>query len=213
MHASGVEWERLARDLGLPPERAAAVGADLRARYAEPQRAYHTLDHIAQVLDTVDDLVGAGEPVADLGAVRVAAWFHDAVYVPGAPGNERASGELAVRVLRPLGVDAGRLAAVAALIGDTADHVARSPDARVLVDADLAILAADPHVYDAYAAAVRAEYAAVDDAAWRTGRAAFLGAFLARPALFVTPTLRRRAEAAARRNLAAERERLLTMGP
>lgn len=190
----------------------APIEADLTRRYGEPHRTYHTLAHVEQVLATVDDLVAAGEPVGDLHAVRLAAWFHDAVYVPGARDNERASAELAVRALRPLGLEAGRLAAIADLIADTADHLPRSPDAAVLVDADLAILAADPPAYQAYAAAVRAEYAAVPDGAWRAGRAAFLGGLLARPALFATPTMRERAEAAARRNLAAERDRLLSMG-
>jgi predicted metal-dependent HD superfamily phosphohydrolase len=188
------------------------VAAALAPRYREAHRAYHTLAHIRQVLATVSDLVAAGEPVADLTAVRLAAWFHDAIYVPGARDNERASAELAVRTLGPLGLDPARLSAIAALILDTADHVPRSPDARVLIDADLAILAAGPLSYDAYAAAVRAEYAAVTDEAWCAGRAAFLGGLLARPALFVTPTMRARAEGAARRNLAAERDRLLTMG-
>src|SRR5581483_2616535 len=33
---------------------AAEAFADLAARYAEPQRAYHTLEHIEAVLDTLD---------------------------------------------------------------------------------------------------------------------------------------------------------------
>jgi len=46
--------------------------------------------------------------------------------------------------------------------------------------------------------------AAVPEPAWRTGRGAFLQGLLARPALYATATMRRRAEAAARRNLARE---------
>ena len=71
----------------------------------------------------------------------------------------------------------------------TAAHDPTSPDEAVLCDADLAVLAADPATYTAYATGVRAEYAHVDDAAWRAGRAAVLRAFLDRPVLFHTAAM------------------------
>ena len=61
--------------------------------------------------------------------------------------------------------------------------------AAVLLDADLAILGADPAAYRAYATGVRVEYAHVPDDAWRTGRAAVLDHFLARDRLFLTDTM------------------------
>ena len=72
-----------------------------------------------------------------------------------------------------------------------------------MCDADLAVLAADPATYTAYAIGVRAEYAHIDEAGWRTGRAAVLRAFLARPVLFHTAAMAGR-DAAARANLTAE---------
>ncbi len=47
-------------------------------------------------------------------------------------------------------------------------------DTAILLDADLAILGADPAAYSAYVAGVRSEYRHVDDDDWRTGRAAVL---------------------------------------
>ena len=62
------------------------------------------------------------------------------------------------------------------------------------IEADLAILGADPSDYDAYVNGVRAEYAHVPDAAWRTGRSAVLEGLLASPTL----TARARASPASR---------------
>ena len=62
--------------------------------------------------------------------------------------------------------------------------------------------APDPAQFDAYEAAVRREYAWVDDPAWRSGRATVLKRFLDLPAIFKTDTFRRLFEAAARDNIA-----------
>lgn len=52
---------------------------NLLTRWQEPQRHYHTLAHLTAVLDHVDVLE---ECAADPDVVRLAAWFHDAVYLP-----------------------------------------------------------------------------------------------------------------------------------
>ena len=64
----------------------------------------------------------------------------------------------------------------------------------MLVEADLAILGAEPADYSAYVAGVRAEYAHVTDSEWSTGRSAVLQHLLQNPAL----------SARARANLTAE---------
>lgn len=202
-------WQALAREVGASAGAAARDGRTLAARYAEPQRAYHTLEHVAAVLAWLDRLVAAGERVEDLWALRAAAWFHDAVYDPAAGDNEEASAALAEQVLARWGVAAPRRERVAALVLLTAHHdparAAGVPpaDAAVMADADLAVLAATPGRYDAYARAVRQEYAHLDDATFGAGRAAFCEAMLARPRLFHTAAMAT-AEATARANLERE---------
>jgi predicted metal-dependent HD superfamily phosphohydrolase len=77
-------------------------------------------------------------------------------------------------------------------------------DAALIADIDLAILAADPMPYRAYAAAIRAEYSFVPEIAFRPGRAAILQGLLNRPRLYFNPAAHARFDAAARKNLAAE---------
>lgn len=181
---------------------ASAALASLLGRYREPQRRYHGLTHVLRVLRTIDELVAA-VPVADATAIRLAAWYHDAIYDPTAPGNEAASARLAEQSLAALGVEGERIARVRRLVLATAGHEPADTDEAVLVDADLAVLGADPATYTAYALGVRQEYAHVDDQAWRAGRAAVLRSLLHRPAIFTTAPMRER-EARARANVTAE---------
>jgi predicted metal-dependent HD superfamily phosphohydrolase len=97
---------------------------------------------------------------------------------------------------------------VAALIRATAGHLhdgaAESGDASLLLDADLAILGADPGAYQAYVNGVRAEYDHVDDDQWMQGRTAVLRHFLDRSRLFVTEHMVDALEHRARANIEAE---------
>ncbi|XRQ04445.1 HD domain-containing protein [Actinomadura welshii] len=179
------------------------IGTELDKRYGEPHRRYHTRDHLAAVLDLVDELAGhAAAP----GLVRLAAWFHDAVYDPERADNEERSARLAARMLADTDLREPDIEQVVRLIELTATHAPDQDDrdGQVLCDADLAILGADPDTYAAYTAAVREEYAFVPDEFFRAGRAEVLNGLLALPRLFHTPPARERFEERARENMQAE---------
>lgn len=178
------------------------------ARHREPHRRYHTATHVRWVLRHVDSLA-ATEPVTHHAGVVAAAFYHDAIYDPARSDNEHLSAELARRDLGSLGWVEDRVVRVAAMIEATAHVGARSPtlpdvDTAVLLDADLAVLGADPAAYSTYVAGVRQEYGHVDDPSWRAGRGAVITQFLARDQIYATPTGRGRWEAHARANLTAE---------
>jgi predicted metal-dependent HD superfamily phosphohydrolase len=201
-------WLRTAARVGARGD-VAGSGANLLVRYADAGRHYHDLTHLDEVLRNVDDLaVAARAP----DVVRLAAWFHDAIYDPRAPDNEERSALLAETMLAALRVDGPVVAEVARLVRLTADHAVADddPDGAVLCDADLAILAADGARYATYVAGVRAEFAHVPDDAFAHGRAAVLRALMAQPSLFRTPSARVSWEAAARANVTAELARLTT---
>jgi predicted metal-dependent HD superfamily phosphohydrolase len=198
-------WHDAVRGAGAtaPDDEIAAAGRALSDRWAEPHRRYHTTSHLQTVLSNVDTLA---PQAADPDLVRLAAWFHDAVYDPRASDNEEASAELAAGVLGRLGVPAENVAEVRRLVLVTAGH-AVDPDDRngaVLCDADLAILAGSAEAYDAYAAAVRQEYAHVPDELFRVGRATVLRQLLELPSLYrIMPGWEPRARANLERELAA----------
>jgi len=206
MSSLALRWRR-ALPVGVDPAAADRAAADLIGRWAQSHRHHHGLGHLVAVLAVVD--AHAGE-AADPDAVRLAAWFHDAVYEPTRDDNEPASAALAAAALPPLGVSGERVAEVHRLVLLTAGHdpVPGDPDGALLCDADLAILAAPAATYATYARNIRREYAHVPEDAFRLGRAAVLTRLLALPALFHVPILRDRWESAARSNLENELRRL-----
>lgn len=190
--------------------------ADLLGRWREPHRHHHGERHLTEVLDAIGLLAASDadpdtatntdiDTDTDIEAVDLAAWFHDAVYA-GRPDDEERSAELARERLAAAGASDLLVAEVVRLVLLTRTHDPAPGDVNgaVLCDADLSVLGAAPPRYAEYVADVRAEYAHVDDAGWRTGRAEVLRHLLGLDPLFRTAAGRDRWERAARSNLAAE---------
>jgi len=181
-----------------------AVRDELIARYSEPHRRYHTMTHIEDCLAQV----AASTDMDDhqRGLMDAAIWFHDAVYDATRTDNEAESAKLAADRLAAEGAPQSFIDEVVRLILLTAGHAVQAGDvlgAR-LVSIDLSILGAEADRYDAYAAAIREEYAHVPEPLYRAGRAAILGRFLDSEALFTDPLWAERYETRARVNLGRE---------
>jgi predicted metal-dependent HD superfamily phosphohydrolase len=193
--------ELLARWNGTLPGQA-EIGQNLIMRYHEPHRHYHTTRHLLNMLTMIDQLADDH----DLFLVRLAAWYHDAVYaIPaGQVSNEEASARLALRQLSRVGLEQEDLNQVARLVRLTETHLPgpRDPEGELLCDADLAILASNPGDYADYVAAVRAEYADVPEEEFLAGRLSALIPFVDRE-IFRTAKGRQLTDAA-RANLATE---------
>ena len=183
--------------------------------WTEPHRAYHTLQHLAEMLAALDELVTAGELApSHLPVAVVAAAYHDLAYDPrAAPGsNEHRSATWARDHLHRLGAGEPDVDDVEALVLLTIDHDPDSLDGldhrgrlcASFSDADLWILSAPPARYAAYRHQVRTEYAHVPGEIFRTGRATVLQALLDRPAVYATGHARGTWEPRARANVAAE---------
>ncbi|MEI2730853.1 MAG: hypothetical protein V9G08_02390 [Dermatophilaceae bacterium] len=217
-------WIRDLAQLGphANPDAVQAIAAELLGRWAEPHRRYHRTRHLVEVFWAVGELVDvAAIDTRDGVLARVAGWFHDAVYDPGAPpgANEAASARLADQRLGALAVAPADVATVSALVLLTAAHEpTSSTGADRLVrsafhDADLWILCAETARFDEYCAQVREEYAHVPEAAYRAGRSAILGEFARRPRLYATDHAHVHWEPSARVNLDRELARLAPENP
>jgi predicted metal-dependent HD superfamily phosphohydrolase len=172
---------------------------DLVAAYAAPNRYYHNLGHIEDCLGLlagVDDL-----SAADRDILTEAIWWHDVVYDPTRSDNEELSAQLAEQhVAAELRHDVGRL------IRLTRTHRVEPGDrlGAILISIDLSILGAEPSRYDAYAAAIRKEFAHVPEDDYRAGRSAVLSRFAAQPVIFPDAGFARIYDRQARDNLARE---------
>jgi predicted metal-dependent HD superfamily phosphohydrolase len=169
MAQARVAFELVASQWGAAAEAVEAAYADVVARYEEPHRHYHTLEHIEEVLERVNGT-----------EVELAAWYHDVIYDTSASDSEARSAAYAAEVLARLEAPAAVISEVQRLILLTAGHTAADHDVNgsMLIRADLSILSAKPSRYDRYARDVRAEYAHIDDESWRAGRTAVLQSLL-----------------------------------
>jgi len=167
--------------------------------YREPQRKYHTLQHLAECLALFDRYQHLAIHPHE---VEIALWFHDAIYEVRAGDNEARSADWARASLRDAGVANEACERVHEHVLATR-HAALpiGQDQALLVDIDLSILGAPEARFDEYEAQVRAEYGWVPDFLFKRKRREILAEFLARAVLYSTPALRDALESAARKNL------------
>lgn len=183
----------------------------LKARYQEPQRAYHTWEHIEALLRHFND---AAHLLDNPTSVLWALYWHDAIYDPKRPDNELVSAEL-LREEAKGTLSEAQLSLAALIIEATARHqLPEGLDDQALsdiahfLDMDLSILGAKEDVFDAYEDQIRFEYSFVPIAAYKAARANILQGFLARENLYFTDRFRSQWEAKARDNLARSIKRL-----
>lgn len=187
-------WKAL--NLAPPP----GLCEQLLRAWDEPQRHYHTLQHLTECLALFDTLRAHAEQPAD---IELALWFHDAIYDVQGHDNEARSAQWAMEALAAGGVDAARCQRVHDLIMATC-HTAlpASPDQALLVDIDLTILGAAAARFAEYTRQISAEYAWVPPEMYAVKRRAVLQGFLAREHIYSTPAVAQRLEQHARANLA-----------
>jgi predicted metal-dependent HD superfamily phosphohydrolase len=192
-------WQRAWHALSLPAP--AAPLPRLLDSYREPQRHYHTLQHLDECLAHLDSAWTQAERP---GEVALALWFHDAIYDVRGHDNEAQSAGWARRALQEAGAPDDAAMRVHALVMATRHDAAPKEgerDAQLLVDIDLAILGAPPARFAEYERQIRAEYAWVPALVFNARRRALLAGFLARQPLYLSAHFRHALQARARRNL------------
>lgn len=196
-------WQHTLQPFGVDQVAAEKAFNSLVAAYSSPGRYYHTLKHIDHVLSTIQILQGYTN---NLAAVQLAAWFHDVVYDTKAQDNEERSADYAFELLSNLDISESTIATVTHLILNTKDHQAAVDDcdSQVLLDADLAIFAANPVEYAEYTYAIRQEYGWMAETEYITGRRQVLERFAQRSHVYFTPLMSEFAEPSARGNIQGE---------
>ncbi|QGW83218.1 HD domain-containing protein [Variovorax paradoxus] len=177
-----------------------ALCIELQRRYCEPQRRYHTMQHLGECLAWFEQQKDLAERP---GEVALALWFHDAIYDVHAHDNEARSADWARSAMLEQGAPKEAAERVHALVMATRHNaVPEGRDAELLIDIDLSILGAERARFDEYERQVHAEYAFVPDEIRRPRRREILQRFLEREAIYTTPQMHALLEARARANLA-----------
>jgi len=178
----------------------------LMAAYSEPQRRYHTPQHLDECFTMFEELRSVAEHPEE---VEFALWFHDAIYDTKQQDNEAKSAEWAREVALDHNLQPDVAERIHRLIMITRhDREPHDPDEKVIVDVDLSILGSSSERFDEYEAQIREEYGWVPGFIFRAKREKILTRFTARAAIFNTPKFVEAYEAQARSNL----ERALQRG-
>ena len=196
-------WQQCWQNLPIDSFAADRIFQLLIEAYSQPNRYYHNLTHIDRVLSTIFRFSATlNDPLA----VYLAAWFHDFVYEPQASDNELQSAIAATELLTSIGVERDSIDRISDLILATQGHQIdpHDPDRCIFLDADLAILGAEPAEYDIYQRSIHHEYNWVTEDAYRTGRIRVLASFLQRDRLYHTDLLFNELESTARNNITTE---------
>ncbi|UTW56703.1 hypothetical protein [Kordiimonas sp. SCSIO 12610] len=179
------------------------IFSDLFDAYSSPSRHYHGLRHIEAMLE---DLERAKQLTTNN---FLATWFHDAVYIAGAPDNEKKSADWAADSMAALDIHIADIKIVHKRILATKEHKPLGDlESDSFLDADMTILGTPPDVYARYASNVRKEFAFVPDEMFAKGRSDFIRTTLNTPRIYYTHHFYDRYEAQARKNLQAELTRL-----
>lgn len=208
-------WLRACREAGATASDAEIehLGRQLIAHWREPSRRFHTLRHVVEVLSRVDELAEETHAPA---LVRIAAWYHGAVFCPGGDPNNRpgedklSSAALAKKQLPAIGLAPEDVERVSQLVSALHRHVALDPadvDAAVLSDADIAVLAVEPQRYATYLKTLREEYAHLPLGEYLAARVSIITALLSRRRIFRSPR-GSQWEETARQNLQLELHRV-----
>ena len=174
--------------------------------YASPDRHYHTLAHLQQMLN---ELLLVKEQTEDWNTLFFSLCYHDVVYDAVhnmvAHDNEERSADVAENALKQLGYPAEKIGKCREQILATKGHLA-SPDkdTNFLTDADICILGQSWEVYAAYKQNIRKEYQIYPDRLFYAGRKKMLEQFLRMEPLFKTAHFQHLYEQEAKANLRKE---------
>jgi predicted metal-dependent HD superfamily phosphohydrolase len=192
------QWQEMWARLGSPlPED--ALFHDLTARYREPHRKYHTVQHLEECFEKLREIRSDAERAEE---VELALWFHDAIYDVKRQDNEARSADWARSTVLAASLPAECAQRVHALVMATRHNaMPEGIDQQILIDVDLSILGSRSERFDEYERQIREEYSWVPGIVFRAKRRNILKEFLKRPTIFNTARFITSYESQARENL------------
>jgi len=168
--------------------------ASIISLYCGPDRHYHTMDHINDMLK--------GAAAANASALQMwAILFHDVIYNATRTDNEERSADMAVEYLSGV-LSAEDLETVKQIILSTKLHEPLVPEAALVSDLDLCPLAIPPEDFERNRWLIREEFKHLTKEAYMQGTHHFAEGLLAKEHIYLLPEFRDLHEANARRNLA-----------
>jgi len=153
-----------------------ACNLNIAMHYKEPQRHYHTVQHIEECLVCLDEFKSLARSLEE---VRMALLMHDLIYDPRKKNNEKLSADYTQKLMTDVGVNAQSCVRVYKHIMATVTHsFVDDSDTCLVMDIDMLILAAELSRLEEYENQIRKEYSHVPGFIYRVKRKMVLRNFL-----------------------------------
>lgn len=169
--------------------------------YDNPNRHYHNLKHIEDLITQIEQLSLSANDKAIL--INVAL-FHDVIYNAGRKDNEQKSAEFAGFWLSKLNMGTIESEIICDIIRSTNTHQSSDLLTQLFLDIDLSILGGNEENYQEYTAQIRKEHIQIPNFLYKIGRKRFLKQMLSRKVIFATTEYFEAFENNARKNLKNE---------
>src|SRR5688572_10478198 len=168
--------------LGSRHDNAERMWNEIASKYRETKRHYHTLQHLEHMFLNILEVKNE---INDWQSVIFSIAFHDVIYDQLRNDNEERSAAFAETRLSRAGSPISQVEKCKEQILATKTHQpSGDTDTNYFIDADLAILGADPGGYSHYASNIRKEYSHYPDPIYKAGRKKVLMYFLRMPQIF-----------------------------
>lgn len=200
-------FNTLAENLGTNETTTQKWSDALISRYTEPQRHYHTTEHIYAMLRDLDFHLHL---IKDETTMKLAIFFHDWIYDPQGKDNELESINCFKEFAAETSLPESITTRVSEYIECTITHTLPVNDGEadndllLFLDFDLEVLSRTEADYALYAAQIRQEYSHFSEGDYCAGRIKVLEKFLERARLYFSDAFHELHEGTARENLKHE---------
>jgi predicted metal-dependent HD superfamily phosphohydrolase len=180
-------------------DESAIIHQQLMDSYSEPQRYYHTLDHIEHCLSLFDNI---SSKLKSPHALELAIWFHDVIYQPGAANNEQLSADQFMRTTKNRFDDSLRNIVYQHIMATLHLHSEMNhADTQYMVDIDLSSFGLPWPEFIHDSENLRREMAHLSNEDYCRKQSAFQQALMDRPRFFRSDYFYQNYESQARQNL------------
>jgi predicted metal-dependent HD superfamily phosphohydrolase len=194
-----------------------ALWGDIQTRYEEPQRHYHTLKHIFELVQFYEKYQASFPSAEDKFIVYISILYHDIIYDPKSKTNEEDSIIFMKDSLKPFLSDS-LIHQISYFIQCTKSHKIDLEEAKknqinsfclsLFMDLDLLILGSARTRYQEYMQQIRQEYCSYSDEQYFQGRLKVLSYFLSSEVVYQNEMIRENYETIARENIQFEIDQL-----
>jgi len=196
-------WRKLWSGSSVEDKLISETWTKIRDAYSSNGRHYHTIKHIAQMLEASEKYSGK---LQDISNIQLSVFYHDIVYVASKNDNEEQSAQMASSDLKMFHLAENEINKCILYINATKGHnvATNDMDLAYFLDFDLEKLGAPWPEYEEYTRQIRQEYKIYPKLIYNQGRKKVLKHFLALERIFKTPEYFEKYEKQARENMQKE---------